>query len=321
MVKKLKISKATKIILGILLGITLVTAGVYAYFFAGPYSGADEVNAQIEKMNIDKEEIQAIVIHDEEQLDALNYKFVIDDKIYSKQDLRDWQKDELIKTNKLLNRRFKQNVKIDTNMSFETIKGLVVAQKVAIGQENLKKAFERQCEFGEIASKVANATSFGKRKVSIADIYLEDSKYDAKEVMRQFSEMMTVNNSENQLMNFKANPNHFYSHGSGTTQEVVEMTGGTRFANRFFLKYGDESGLKTKKDTEFIVETAGTGYLEDGTVIGGVRHEMTDEGDTLHVRLQVEFPATMPKYMIHQHAIHLLVEFSNWLTDIENSNQ
>jgi hypothetical protein len=99
------------------------------------------------------------------------------------------------------------------------------------------------------------------------------------------------------------------------------MTGGTRVANRFFLRYGDDSGLETKKDPEFVVETAGTGYLEDGTVIGGVRHEMTDEGDTLHVRLQVEFPGSMPSYMIHQHSIHLLVEFSNWLSDIENGNQ
>jgi hypothetical protein len=178
-VKKLKNSKAAKVILGILLGITLIVVGVYVYYFAGPYSGADEVNAQIEKMNIDKEEIQDLVTQDEEQIDALNYKFVIDDQIYSKQDLRDWQKNEFIKTNKLLNRRFKQNVKIDPDMSFETIKGLVVAQKVAIGQDNLKKGLERQSKFGDIISKVASATSFGKRKVSVADIYLEGSKSES----------------------------------------------------------------------------------------------------------------------------------------------
>ncbi|MBM6384931.1 MAG: hypothetical protein JSY10_13195 [Paenibacillus sp.] len=319
MIKKPRNNKSIKIILGIVLALVLVVAVVYAYYFSGSYSGADEVNAQIEKSNMDKEEIQALVTQDEQQLDAMNFKFYIDNKSYSIQDLRDWQKDEFIKTNKLLNRRFKQNIKIDDKkMSFETIKGIVVAQKVAIGQDNLKKGLARQTEFGGIASKVANAVSFGKRKVSVADIYLENSKYDAQEVMRQFEQMMTVNNTQNQLMNLKANPNHFYSSGSETTQEVVEMTGGTRFTNRFFLKYGDDSGLSTKKDPEFVVETAGTGYLEDGTAIGGVRHAMTDEGDTLHVRLQVEFPASMPNRMLHQHAIHLLVEFSNWLSDIEN---
>lgn len=193
----------------------------------------------------EKEQIQQLVAEGEKQLEKLKYKFYIDYELYSISTIRKWQRKELIKTGKLLNRLFRRDIRLDSGMNFDEIKSSILVNKIAIGQDQLKEGLEHQIKMGQIISRICVFLSHGRHRVSVADIYLEDCKYDAREVMRRFVKMMTVNCTENQIMNFKANPNHFYSSGNNTTQEVVEMTGGTRFANRFFLKYGDDSGLST----------------------------------------------------------------------------
>ena len=50
-----------------------------------------------------------------------------------------------------------------------------------------------------------------------------------------------------------------------------------------------------------------------GVPIGGVRHLFRDEPNGFRARLTVEFPLTMPSYMIRQHRWHLACEFSNWI--------
>lgn len=246
----------------------------------------------------------------------LPYIFEINGQPYSKQDLQNWQLKEYKKTAKLLAKLFASKLTITSDMSFVEIKAAVIAEKIRLGQDTLKDALHRQTRLANAGSKFGVRASFGKRKVSVADIYIDHSAVHAKEAMATFSKMMTINSPENQFYNFKANPNHFYSSGSDTDQTVVEMTGGTRIANKFTLLYGDEEGLVTKYDPNFKYQTAGSGQLDDGFVIGGVRHQMTDEGDRLHAKLQAEFPAILPNAIIHAHAVHLLVEFSNWLTDI-----
>lgn len=243
----------------------------------------------------------------------LPFKFMIGDTTYSKKELADWQYNEYKKTAKLLNKLFTADLNPD--LPYLDLKKSVITLKMAIGQEKLAQKLSGQSKLGNLATTVGVKTAFGKRKVSIADIYL-DTDIEAKTFIDTFNKMMTVNSEENQFYNFKANPNHFYSSGSKTSQTVVEMTGGTRIANKFTLIYGDESGLKTQPNPNFLFQSAGTGVIDSGLEIGGVRHLMTSNDGIFHARLQVEFPASMPNYFINQHAIHLLVEFSNWLTDI-----
>lgn len=252
----------------------------------------------------------------ENRLNELPFTFEIDGQQYTKRELQVWQRKEYLKTAALLNRLFSSRVKLTGDMPFVEVKGRVIVEKMRIGQDALKDELVNQTRLANLASVFGSTVSLGMRRTAIADIYLADSPISAREMMMSFDKMMTTNSELNQFYNFKANPNHFYSFGNDEEQTVVEMTGGTRIANQFTLRYGDEKGLKTKRDLNFKFQDAGSGKLADGFVIGGVRHEMTDEGANFHARLQVEFPAVLPAFIIHQHAIHLLVEFSNWFTDI-----
>lgn len=261
-----------------------------------------------------KKDIYENIQNAESMYDQLPFKFIIGNKIFSKEDLADWQYREYKKTAILLNKLF--NADLDPNLSYLDLKKSVITFKMAIGQETLSRRLLGQLKLGNLATVVGTKTTFQRRKVSIADIYL-NTDIDAQFFIDTFNQMMMANSEENQFYNFKANPNHFYSSGSDTSQTVIEMTGGTRIANKFTLVYGDESGLKTNPNPDFQFESAGTGKNDSGLVIGGVRHLMTSSNGVFHARLQVEFPASMPNYFINQHAIHLLVEFSHWLTDIE----
>ncbi|WP_283680145.1 hypothetical protein [Lentilactobacillus sp. Marseille-Q4993] len=252
----------------------------------------------------------------ENRLSTLPFTFSIGAEHFSVKDLQEWQRREYLKTAKLLNKLVGTDLKLTAEMPLVDMKTAVIAEKIRVGQDTLKDALESQTKLANLASKVGVITSLKRNKVAIADIYLDNSPISAKEIISTFNRMMTENSSQNQYYNFKANPNHFYSTGSASDQTVVEMTGGTRIANQFTLLYGKEKGLKTKRNRSFTYQAVGTGQLDDGFIIGGVRHEMTDESNRFHARLQVEFPAILPNFIIRQHAVHLLVEFSNWLTDI-----
>ncbi|MGW4324986.1 hypothetical protein ACWEKR_03745 [Nocardia sp. NPDC004573] len=66
-------------------------------------------------------------------------------------------------------------------------------------------------------------------------------------------------------------------------------------------------------DPDYPIQIAGHALLDDGLVIGGVRHQFRDRDGTLEAVLTVQFPATLPARLIHQHQWHLACEFSNWV--------
>lgn len=65
--------------------------------------------------------------------------------------------------------------------------------------------------------------------------------------------------------------------------------------------------------------SAGVAKLEDGTVMGGVRHQFRNTSAGIECRLAVEFPALCPKIIVDAHQKHLAVEFTNWLIWIINN--
>ncbi|GAY72896.1 hypothetical protein [Lentilactobacillus kosonis] len=267
---------------------------------------------------MDQQTIFAKVEQAEAHLLSLPFTFMIGKQSFSKDDLVKWQRREYLKTAKLLNKRFSQKLNFTSTTSFITIKEEVVLAKMAIGQNQLKSQLAYQSDIANLITKLGVKTSFNHRKISVADMYLKNSKLTAQQIANTLNQMFMHNTEDNQFYNFKANPNHFYSYGEHNQQTVVEMTGGTRLTNDFTLSYGDNSGLSTTSNKNFRFELSGTGRLTNGFIIGGVRHLITDEpNNTIHARLQVEFPDILPNSLINQHAIHLLVEFSNWLTDID----
>lgn len=248
--------------------------------------------------------------------DSLPFVFKIKGKTITKKYLQNWQYREYLKIANLLNEHFNAGIKDYRDLNYSELRRKVILSKLKIGQDNLRNGLKKQIAIANKVSDISSRVSLGKRKVSVAEISLNTTVLSANKFKKIFSEMMTKNSLGNQFYNFKANPDHFYTSGAGDSQTVVERTGGTPVANEFTITYGDENGLQTRFDPNYQTEYAGVAITKNGIPIGGVRHMMKDNNKgLLHLKLEVEFPATIPSYFIDQHAIHLLVEFSNWITD------
>ncbi len=117
-----------------------------------------------------------------------------------------------------------------------------------------------------------------------------------------------------------ASPDHhlFRPYAGGDGQEVWETTGGAPFASRFFFVEGQDHGVVTKADPSYDVQMASIATLEDGTPIGGIRHQFRDEPEGTRVLLTVEMPLLLGPYGPRMHRWHLACEFSNWFTMAAN---
>lgn len=189
--------------------------------------------------------------------------------------------------------------------------------KAAYPPETFRKILRRKIAVGNSASRLAATLSRGKRKFSITELLVPESRLTAGEVMAAIQEIMLVNSPEHLQVNLSATPDHFVLLSPDTNvQEVLEITGGSPLPNRFFAHYGDEKGLKSTFDPHFVAQAAGTARLGNGTIIGGVRHQIKPEGKGFRFRALIEFPSILPNYMIHQHQLHLACEFSNWINAV-----
>ncbi|WP_057894571.1 hypothetical protein [Lacticaseibacillus brantae] len=183
--------------------------------------------------------------------------------------------------------------------------------------EFFRKLLKRRYQLGNFASKLAAWVSHGRRKFSVTEIVVAQSDLSTAQVMAAIEAIMLENTPAHQQMNLSTNPDHFVLESPGPKeQEVLEITGGSPLPNRFFATYGDESGLRSQLTPGYTQQAAGTARLADGTIIGGVRHQIKPEGDGFRFKALVEFPAILPNHIIHQHQYHLACEFRQWLTDV-----
>jgi hypothetical protein len=129
----------------------------------------------------------------------------------------------------------------------------------------------------------------------------------------------TFPSRENSLITLLACPDHYLDEYDSVQERltIAEVTGGSPFINRFHITFGDPTGIRTPADPTFAYQMIGTARLDDGTSIGGVRHQFRDiiqeNGvNCCEVRLCVEFPEWTPSFMVREHQIHLAVEFVRW---------
>lgn len=160
------------------------------------------------------------------------------------------------------------------------------------------------------SGRVGRASNLGhRRRLSVCELRVPSGS--AARFAQWFRDRTSENDQEAMLA---ACPDHFVLRtGADGLQEVVETTGGSPLASRFFVNYDDVATLVTPPDPGFPEQLAGVAFLADGTAVGGVRHQFRDEGDGFHARLTVEFPALTNPYMLAQHRWHLACEFSNWI--------
>lgn len=236
-------------------------------------------------------------------------KVNIDGNLFSEEEIRKWESERTEKMRGFLQKHLKKECTAQTSEEF-------AAFKRSISEDEMRRVLKNATDFCGFATKIAVILSRGKRKISIAEI--DEDFCDAQTLYTMFMETMLVNSEENMFCNLKVNPEHFLLKGMDKhTQEVIEISGGIPFPERFFIRYGDEDGLTSKKENGYPFQASGVAFLKDGKIIGGVRHQMKDMDTGCHVKLMVEFPALLPDANIKAHQHHLACEFYNWFSEFE----
>ncbi|MDW8544455.1 hypothetical protein SD311_005340 [Staphylococcus sp. KG4-3] len=242
--------------------------------------------------------------------------FFINGVEVSAKDVEKWEFKRLKRTQKYLRKKFDlekdiNNVSSDLNNLSEK----VVNTKLNLGFDKIRETMKCRYKLGNLMSLMAEKLSFGNRKFCITEIYVPNSDLNSTEIMNAISEVMMEHNDKNDLMNIVSNPDHYVLLGrTDNLQEVLEITGGSPLPTRFFAEYYNETKLKSKKSSDYDVELPGVAKLENGVIIGGMRHQVKRENDGFRFKALVEFPGILPNSMIKQHQLHLACEFGHWIS-------
>ncbi|MFA9269309.1 MAG: hypothetical protein ACEQSX_00915 [Baekduiaceae bacterium] len=237
------------------------------------------------------------------------------------EDIEAWERARALRVARTLQRRLrlpKRDIAHDdagAARDMAAIRAALVDMKLSVEPDVLRRMLRWETTFSGWSTRVINALGLGRRRSSVTEIFVEGCS--AEEMRERYYGLMLRNSPRNRQLGLIANPDHYVLEAHGeTVQEVIETTGGSPMPSRFFIYYGVEDGLTSRKDPLFPVQLAGVCCLEDGTAIGGIRHQMRDHAGGLHARLEVEFPARLLPWMIRQHQMHLACEFHRWFTDL-----
>jgi hypothetical protein len=191
----------------------------------------------------------------------------------------------------------------------EVRRSTLLSLKTQLGHAGTYAMLKRELAISERFSRLAVATSRGK--VKYAAIRLRVPGLSAERFATWFDNLVAADDED--TMN-SACPDHYLLRGlPDGRQEVVETTGGAPFPTRFLIDYQRTDDITVPVDPAYPLQITGTAVLDDGLVIGGVRHQFRDHDGALEALLTVQFPSVMPAWNIRQHQWHLACEFSNWM--------
>lgn len=158
--------------------------------------------------------------------------------------------------------------------------------KARLGHAGTYALLRRELAVSELTSRAAVVASRGRTATSVTRLVAPGV---AAERFAAWFNDLTASNREAAML--AACPDHYLLRGlPDGRQEVVETTGGAPTASRFLVDYTRTDRLSTAADPEYPIQIAGLALLDDGTCIGGVRHQLRDRGGALEALLTVEFP-------------------------------
>lgn len=193
--------------------------------------------------------------------------------------------------------------------SLDTRRSALLSLKAQLGHVGTYAMLKRELAISERITRLAVATSKGRAKYSVTR--LRAPGLSAERFAAWFENLVVLDDEAE--MN-SACPDHYLLRGlPDGRQEVVETTGGSPAATRFLIDYQRTDDITVPVDPAYPIQIVGTALLDDGLVIGGVRHQFRDRDGALEALLTAQFPATVPTRNIVQHQWHLACEFSNWM--------
>jgi len=207
---------------------------------------------------------------------------------------------------------------IPTTIDLKALRVALAERKRSIGYGQLTKRLRIGLLIADWMAKLLNSISGNRRASCVVTAHVDG--LSAEQAARGLESLWLSPSPADDLVNLAACPDHYaLVPRDGECLEVIEATGGSPLPTRFFVDR-DESGLTTPRDSSYPQQAAGTARLKDGTVIGGIRHQLRDTASGLEARLCVEFPARMPRYLIRQHQLHLACEFRHWFRHLHDQH-
>lgn len=189
------------------------------------------------------------------------------------------------------------------------MRDVLVTLKLRLGHAGLYAILKRELAVSERVARVAVTASRGGTTHCAIRLVAPDcssSQFGA------WFDGLTATNAEADMIS--ACPDHYLLRGlADGRQEVIETTGGSPTATRFLVDYATGDKVSIAANRDYPVQIAGQAVLDDGLVIGGVRHQFRDGNGAMEAMLTVEFPRVFPSRMVTEHRWHLATEFGNWV--------
>jgi hypothetical protein len=160
------------------------------------------------------------------------------------------------------------------------------ARKQELGSEGMLRVLRKELMISEPAAVLFARLSAGARRFSITELVASGGR--AEDFVAWFNERGASN--DEQAMR-AATPDHYVIRTNANgSQEVVETNGGSPLVARFFVDYNDQSGLRSRADSNYPLQIAGVACSASGVALGGVRHQFRNEGNGFRAKLLVEYP-------------------------------
>lgn len=230
----------------------------------------------------------------------------IDGKVITEKELADWKKGRIHDVVKKL------GLKEIPDGDAEAMMDNLTEQKLKLSYDEIYHRLEKMIRKCNTMTKAAVVLSGKKRKY--ARVTIEVPGVSAEHAMREYEKTQLVNSPEHLMVNLRACPDHYYLRATSATDlEVIETCGNNSVPAQFFIKYGEENGLVTKRDPDTACQSAGIAVFPNGKMQGGVRHQFKNTKTGCVAQLCVEFPGMMSDDLVYQHEMHVVCEFSYWL--------
>ncbi|HNM83747.1 MAG TPA: hypothetical protein PKI77_04410 [Mycobacterium sp.] len=194
--------------------------------------------------------------------------------------------------------------------SLEERRAALLTLKTGLGRAGIYAMLGRELAAADRAARLAVKASRGGTAHSVTRLAVPGCSAGR---FAAWFDNLTIDNAEADMID--ACPDHYLLRRlPDGRQEVVETTGGSPAPTRFLVDYADTGAVSIPVDPDYPVQIVGQAVLDDGFVVGGVRHQFRDRDGTMEALLTVEFPGIFPKRLVNAHCWHLATEFSNWVT-------
>ncbi|MBP2622006.1 hypothetical protein ACVRXQ_01770 [Streptococcus panodentis] len=232
-------------------------------------------------------------------------KIIIGNKELSDQELAVWRKRRLQKAAKTLGFQLPQTDKM------ELLEEALLDYKMALSDQEMRAKLAKKLKWSQTAMAAAAKWSKKPRKKALTTIFAPG--LTAAAFSYQLEELMLTDKPLHRKINLSACPDHYLLRAEGEVLEVIETAGNSPLPAQFFISFDSEEAIEEPRDPRYPYQSVGAAKLQDGSILGGIRHQFRDTAEGLEARLLVEFPSLCPDSLIRQHQLHLAAEWSLWI--------